>query len=47
MSNIDDFIRRIAEGDFDTRTGLEERVGRVKVRLEFNNGNDVVFRKTQ
>jgi hypothetical protein len=32
-------------GGLDSRTGLEERVGRFKVRLEYSDGDEIVFKR--
>ena len=45
LASIDDVVRRLAAGGFESRTGLEERVGEMRVRLEYDNGDEIVFRR--
>ena len=45
LANIDDIIRYRARGGFETRQGLEERVGRIKVRLDFEGRDEIAFRR--
>ena len=44
MADIDDTVRRIAEGGLDTRNGLEKRVGGMTVQLEFVEKDRTIFR---
>ena len=45
LANVDEVVRDRARGAFETRTGLEERVGRMKVRLEYEGREAIAFRK--
>ncbi len=47
MADIDDIVRRMAKGGLDTRNGLEERVGRMTVHLEFDEKDKIIFRRVQ
>ena len=47
MADIDDVVRRVAKGGLDTRNGLEERVGRMTVQLEFDEKDKIIFRRVQ
>jgi hypothetical protein len=44
LSGIDDSIKEHARGGLNSRTGLEERVGKVKVWLEYNDEDHLYFR---
>jgi hypothetical protein len=45
LASIDDVVKDTAAGGLDSRTGLEERVGRFKVRLEYDDGDEIVFKR--
>ena len=45
LADTDDIVKEMAEGGLDTRNGLEDRVGRMTVRLEFDERNEIVFRR--
>ena len=47
MAGMDDIVKRMAEGGLDTRNGLEERIGRMTVRLEFGERHKTVFKRVQ
>ena len=47
MAGIDDVVKRMAKGGLDTRNGLEERVGRMTVQLEFDEKDKIIFRRVQ
>ena len=47
MADVDDVVRRMAKGGLDTRNGLEERVGRMTVQLEFDEKDKIIFRRVQ
>jgi hypothetical protein len=45
LASIDDVVKDATAGGLDSRTGLEERVGRFKVRLEYDDGDEIVFKR--
>lgn len=47
LACVDDDIKRLARGGMDSRTGLEERVGGIEVRLEYDDRDKVSFKKVK
>ena len=45
LANVDEVVRNYAAGGFVMRQGLEERIGRTNVRLEYDGEDIVHFRK--
>lgn len=45
LASIDDEVRQAAKGGLLSRSGLEERVGNMKVRLEYSDGDDIAFER--
>ena len=45
LANIDDNVKEIAVGGLETRNGLEDRVGRMTVRLDFDEQDEILFRR--
>ena len=44
LMDLDEDVKRMASGGLESRNGLEERVGRMKVRLEYDDGEGIRFR---
>lgn len=45
LADIDDVVREFAAGGLHRRDGLEDRVGRMKVRMEFNGQDRLAFKR--
>ena len=45
LASIDDTIKDYAVGGYGSRTGLEERVGQIQVRLEYDGADEIAFRR--
>ena len=46
LASVDEAVKRQAVGGFKSRTGLEDRVGRMKMWLDYDNGEAIAFRRT-
>ncbi|KAI0097971.1 hypothetical protein GGR51DRAFT_566012 [Nemania sp. FL0031] len=47
LADVDDIVKQLAMGGMSSRTGLEERIGRLKVHLEYDGKDGVAFRREQ
>ena len=45
LANVDDIVREFAAGGLHRRDGLEERIGRIRVRIEFDGQDSVTFKR--
>ena len=45
LANIDDEVKKAAKGGLYSRSGLDEQVGEIKVRLEYNDGDEIAFKR--
>lgn len=45
LADIDDVVREFAAGGLHRRDGLEERVGRMKVQMEFDGQDGLAFKR--
>lgn len=45
LANIDDVVKGAAAGGLHSRTGLEERIGRMKILLEYDDNDSIAFKK--
>ncbi|KAJ2982129.1 hypothetical protein NUW58_g6511 [Xylaria curta] len=47
LADVDDIVKKLAVGGMEGRKGLEERVGRLEVRLDYNGGDQIAFRRAK
>lgn len=45
LASIDDIVKELVAGGLNSRTGLEDRVGRMKVRLEYDDKDEKAFKQ--
>ena len=45
LAGVDEVVRNQAAGGFETRQGIEERLGMTRVRLQYDGGENIHFRK--
>ncbi|KAI1362186.1 hypothetical protein F5Y08DRAFT_312941, partial [Xylaria arbuscula] len=45
LADVDDMVKKLAIGGMESRKGLEERVGMLKVRLDYDGGDQIAFRR--
>ena len=45
LADIDDIVKKMGAGGLETRNGLEDRVGQMAVRLQFDERDELLFKR--